>query len=307
MLIPSARGAPKDLLYWMVYGDPQETAAVYDIPPETFVYDAAGGVWGDHAKFPGNRSAAGASLAVYNEALYCVHRGSPDQYLWFSTFDGDKSWKEGVSFTGNAKSNGNPALALYRDRFHCVFPGTDKGIYHKHFEGSNWGSHARIVPTAAGGVALATYKDRLHCVFLGTNNSLYHKILNGSTWGENAKIVETAGEGAALAVYKDQLYCVFRGSNKELYHKVYDGSNWSAHAAIGSPAGDGPALAVYKDRLHCVFRGRDDKKLFHKVYDGSSWSAHTNLGRTADGQPGLAVYHDKHTSIPQLFCVFRGA
>ncbi|MFQ6331847.1 hypothetical protein ACLMAL_37810 [Nocardia sp. CWNU-33] len=306
MLIPTARGEHKDLLYWKVYGDPQDTA-VYDYPPENFVLDAAGGAWGDHQKFPGNRSAEGASLAVYNSALYCVHRGSPDKYLWYSTYDGEKNWSEGVSFPGNPSSNSNPSVATYRNGIHCVFLGMDNGLYYKVFNGSSWGSHTKIVNTVAEGSALAVYNDRLHCVFRGSDNALYHKVLDGSSWGGHTKIVNTVGQGAALAVYKNRLHCVFRGSDNALYHKVLDGSSWAGHSPVGSSAGNGPALAVYKDNLHCVFRGRDDKKLYHKFFNGSSWSGHTNLGTTADGQPGLAVYHDKHTNIAQLFCVFRGA
>lgn len=44
MLIPAGRGVAKDLLYWKVYGDPQETVAFHDDAAENFVYDAAGGV-----------------------------------------------------------------------------------------------------------------------------------------------------------------------------------------------------------------------------------------------------------------------
>lgn len=307
MLIPSPRGVPKDYLYWKVYGDPAETAAIYDYPAENFVLDATGCTWGDHQKFPGNRSAEGASLAVFNSALYCVHRGSPDKYLWYSTYDGDKDWSQGVNFPGNPSSNSNPSLATYRSGIHCVFLGTDKGLYHKVFNGSSWGGHTKIVNTVAEGSALAVYNDRLHCVFRGTDNSLYHKVFNGSSWEGHTKIVNTVGQGVALAVYNNKLHCVFRGGDSALYLKVLNGSSWEGHTAIGSSAGDGPALAVYKDRLHCVFRGRDDKKLYHNSYNGSSWSGHTNLGTTAEGQPGLAVYHDEHTNLAQLFCVFRSA
>jgi hypothetical protein len=306
MLIPAARGVPSDLLYWKVYGDPQETAALYDSSAENFVYDAAGGVWGDHQKFPGNRSDSGAGLAVYRGGLYAVHRGSPDDYLWYSAYDGEKSWSDGTNFGGGTKTNYNPAVATYNDGIHSVFTGTDGSLYHKIFDGSSWGAHVKIVPTVGKGAALAVYNGSLHCVFRGTNKSLYHKILTGSSWGGHRDIVATTGEGSALAVYQNRLHCVFRGTDNELYHKTFDGSSWTGHVKIGSPAGDGPALAVYKNRLHCVFRGRDDKKLFHKFYSGS-WSSHTNLGTTAQGQPGLAVYHDKHTNLEQLFLVFRGA
>lgn len=307
MLIPSPRGVPKDYLYWKVYGAPQDTAALFDYPTENFVLDAAGGTWGDHQKFPGNRSDDGASLAVLNNALLCAHRGAPDEYLWYSAYDGRENWSQGVKFDGNPSSDANPSLATYRNGIHSVFRGTDGSLYHKVYNGSSWGAHTKIVQTVAEGSALAVYNDSLHCVFRGTNNSLYHCVFDGSSWGHNGVIVPTVGQGAALAVYNNKLHCVFRGSNQELYLKVLTGTSWAGNTALGTPAGDGPALAVYKNVLHCVFRGRDDKKLFHKFYNGSSWSSHTNLGTTAEGQPGLAVYHDEHTDLAQLFLVFRGA
>ncbi|WP_327119817.1 hypothetical protein OHB12_14590 [Nocardia sp. NBC_01730] len=175
--------------------------------------------WGDHQKFPGNRSATGAGLAVYQGALYCAHRGSPDEYLWYSAYDGEKSWKEGVSFPGSTKRNANPAIAVYNDRLRCVFRGTDNAVYHKILNDSPWGDHAKVGSPAGDGPALAVYKNHLHCVFRGRDDKkLFHNFYNGSSWNGHANLGTTADGQPGLAVYHDkhtdleQLFLVFRGA-----------------------------------------------------------------------------------------------
>jgi hypothetical protein len=315
MLIPLARrDIPAERLWWLVYGNPQASFAsreggetsVFADPSEVFVLDTAGGDWGEHQAFQGEKSESGASLAVYNGTLYCVVHGADDDYLWYCVYDGEKNWRHATRFPGSPRTNANPALATYNNRLHCVFSGTDSSLYHKVLDGSNWGGHSKIVNSVGRGVALATYNNRLHCVFRGTDNSLYHNIFDGSNWGGHSKIVNTTGEGSSLATYNNRLYCVFRGADEELYQKVLNGSSWSGHTSIGSLAGKGPALADYQGHLHCVFRGKNDASLYHKFFNGSSWSRHRQLAPSTNGQPALAVYHDKHTSTAQLFCVIRG-
>jgi ribosomal protein S27AE len=315
MLIPlPRRDIPAERLWWLVYGDPQASFAfreggetsVFADPSEVFLLDTAGGDWGEHQAFQGEKSQSGASLAVYNDNLYCVVHGAYDDFLLYCVYDGEKNWRHATRFPDNAKTNANPALATYNNRLHCVFCGTDSSLYHKVLDGSNWVGHSKIVPSVGPGVALAMYNNRLHCVFRGTDSSLYHKVLEGSNWDGHSKIVDTTEEGSSLATYNNSLYCVFRGTDQKLYQKVFNGSSWSSHTSIGSSAGKGPALANYQGYLHCVFRGKDDANLYHKFFNGSSWSGHRKLAPSTNGQPALAVYHDRHTNRAQLFCVIRG-
>ena len=321
MFIPSKRGsAPRTDLWWLVYGNPQESIVyseggksyVFANPKEVYSYDAAGGVWGDSEKFPGHKSSAGASLAVYKGELYCVHRGDADEHLWYTVFDGEKSWQEDIRFP-NHRSAGNPALAVYKDRLYCVHrgAGNDGHLWYTSFNGTSWSEDCRIEAMSATGPALAVYNNRLYCVHRGhgSNQNVWYLSFDGVSWSEDSQTSAWSGDSPALAVYNNRLYCVHRGhqSDASLWYTHFNGASWSNDQRLAAMSSFGPALAVYKNHLYCVHRGNADANLWYTHFNGTSWSNDQRLSPWTSGRPGLAVYHDKHTSTPQLFCVHRGA
>ncbi|MDP9869059.1 MULTISPECIES: hypothetical protein [Streptosporangium] len=78
-------------------------------------------------RLPAHRSAEGPALAVFNNRLYCVHRGSGGQSLWWTSFN-SAHWSPDTRLPGHLSAQG-PAIVSYRgpygteDQLFCVHRG----------------------------------------------------------------------------------------------------------------------------------------------------------------------------------------
>lgn len=251
------------------------------------------GSWSTYQQIPrpgggaGPWSASAPALAVFQNKLYCVHRGQgPDQSLWWFTFDGN-NWSLDQQIPS---------------------PGGGAG------------------PWSATGVGLAVFQNKLYCVHRGSgdNQELWWFSFDGNNWSADQRIPGPGGgpgpwsAGApALAVFQNKLYCVHRGSgdNQELWWFTFDGNNWSTDQRIpgvgsvyGPWSASGPGLAVFQNKLYCVHRGSGDNQyLWWFSFDGNNWSRDIeNSGATSAYQPGIAVYRHPYGTRDQLLCMHRG-
>ncbi|MBW5420358.1 hypothetical protein GKQ77_02070 [Streptomyces sp. BG9H] len=74
--------------------------------------------WGTDNKFRAHSSLEGPGLAVFDNRLYCVHRGhgSGDQNLWWTGYKpGSGPWADDQKFPGHTSGAG-PAVVVYRDK-----------------------------------------------------------------------------------------------------------------------------------------------------------------------------------------------
>jgi hypothetical protein len=251
------------------------------------------GSWSTYQQIPrpgggaGPWSACAPALAVFQNKLYCVHRGQgDDQSLWWFTFDGN-NWSADQQIP---RPGGGPG------------------------------------PWSASGVGLAVFQNKLYCVHRGQgpDQSLWWFTFDGNNWSLDQQIPRPGGgagpwsAGApALAVYQDQLYCVHRGadSDQSLWWFTFDGNNWGLDQQIpgvgsiyGPWSAAGPGLAVFQNKLYCLHRGEGpDQYLWWFSFDGSNWSQDTkNTGAASAYQPGIVVYRHPNGTRDQLLCVHRG-
>ncbi|MFD8992244.1 sialidase family protein [Streptomyces goshikiensis] len=236
------------------------------------VYDpAAKGGWSPDTKFPAHGSHSGPTLAVFNNKLYCAHRGNKDPYLWLTSFDGTQ-WSPDRQIPSSGSTAG-PALTVFKGRLYMAFKGhTDSDIWvTSTADGQSWTS-PKAIPQhgTAASPALAVYKDKLYCVTRGGYDAdlWWTASTDGNSWTSAAKFpAHGSREGVGLAVFQDKLYCLHRGhSDQDLWWTAFDGTRWSSDVRLPAHrSAGGPAVVVYRDpngtrdQLLVVHRGAGAK------------------------------------------------
>jgi chitinase len=261
-------------------------------------------VWSADTKFgPGTNQ--GPGLAVYDQLLYCVHRGGGTDpgHLYVTTYDGT-SWSSDVLLPtaggGGAGAFGAPALATFKGKLYCVHPGGGNApsqLYITTYDGSAWGADVALQTTGGFGIQVSS--------------------LSGGV---------KYSSSPALAVYGDTLYCVYNGAAPAAgvlkFISTTDGAAWADSQTVAGSDGvaatmddvDSPALAVCDDVLYCFHSGGTQSPgylRFCSLAAGTTgtpaWSADVQIktGAEQDGlvggsSPSLAVYNNV------LYCVHRG-
>jgi hypothetical protein len=225
-------------------------------------------------KFPAHQTTGVPTLVVFNDKLYCFHKGGKDdQSLWCCTLNPDRnSWSPDVKinaapdtsgYNRTVNTNYGTAAAVFNNKLHLVFPEKNhKYLYHITSEdGSNWSMISPISDSKGDAKgedipALAVYKSKLYLLIRGCDEKLWNTdSADGVTWSTLAKMSEyKTWEGPSLAVFDNKLIVVHRSGDKkaDLYYATYDGNTsraWSADTRFteGQVTGDNPALAVYMD------------------------------------------------------------
>ncbi|WP_152471911.1 hypothetical protein [Nocardiopsis gilva] len=209
-------GKDDEQLWWATYGD--QGSGVNE--------------WSADQSFPAHKSSTTPALAVFQDKLYCVHRGAVDDaQMYWTCWDGS-SWSADRPVGGWTSSHA-PALAVYRDTRRqpclvCVHRLDDGSLNLIRFTGSDWRPGLNDYPTTLPGKtakapALAVFGGDLHCVQRGNGDdkNLYiSTMVQGShSWYGPLRMGESvaSAEGASLTVYrapdgtKDQLFCMHRG------------------------------------------------------------------------------------------------
>jgi hypothetical protein len=235
-------------------------------------------------KFPAHQTTGVPTLVVFNDKLYCFHKGGKDdQSLWCCTLNPDRnSWSPDVKinaapdtsgYNRTVNTNYGTAAAVFNNKLHLVFPEKKyKYLYHITSEdGSNWSMISPISDSKGDAKgedipALAVYKSKLYLLIRGCDEKLWSTdSADGVTWSTLTKMAYwpqgatniqyyDTWEGPSLAVFDDKLVMVHRSADKkaDLYYATYDGNpnrEWSADTRFteGQVTGDNPALAVYMD------------------------------------------------------------
>lgn len=245
------RGDQDSKLWWTVYDpDPDRSKG-----------------WSTDTALPGHMSSRGPGLAVYNNQLYCVHRGAGnDQYLWWTRFNGT-SWSTDIRMSG--ATTHAPALASFRGMLYCVYKDSKNNrMWQTRFNGTSWDAD-KLLPAheTSSNPALAVYNDRLYCVHRGGgyDQGLWWTRFDGTNWSTDTKLPGQASqEGPALAVHNNHLYCVYRSMTNDpsLYWCRFNYTSWNPPTRLPNHMSlEGPAIASYRDpnatenQLFCVHRG----------------------------------------------------
>jgi hypothetical protein len=220
--------------------------------------------------------------------------------------------------SGSGKND--PAVASWdHDRLDIFVVGSaDGALYHKWWDGSQWGPSVAgfefLGGIVVGNPAVASWDhDRLDVFAVGTDGALYHKAWNGSQWlpsltGYDKLGGDVVGSPAVASWDHDRLDVFVVGTDGGLYHKAWDGSQWLPSPTdfdnLGKPDPGGPirgnpvVVSWDHDRLDIFVVGSTDGALYHKWWDGSAWgpslAGFELLGGFVVGNPAVASWdHDR--------------
>ena len=88
-----------------------------------------------------SKTSASPALAVYNDKLYMVYKGSDSNNIWYNVFYEGKWLDSDIEITknGHTKTSASPALAVYNDKLYMVYKGSDSNdIWYNVFDRTNW-------------------------------------------------------------------------------------------------------------------------------------------------------------------------
>ena len=252
-------------MYWMTYtsNDGWNDGSAEDDVPENE----------KPKQFPAHKTEQNAALVVYNDILYCIHRGGHnDEALWFCSFDIQKdTWTHDIRIdVKDVNSKWGPSAVVFNNKLYVFFASNKNGyeIAYVSWDGHTWSSFVTISDGCDGNKyghltcdtpAVAVFRDQLYVAHRGSKDEkLYYCVgsSNGSgplTWTPDMELGNGAllEQGPALAVFKDKLVMIHRSSTKNalLFACYYDGKSWSADAEFGNDqiTGDTPALVSYMD------------------------------------------------------------
>ena len=184
-----------------------------------------------------------------------------------------------------------PVVAWGANRLDAFVMGTDWALYHKWWDGANWGP-AVTDYEYMGGVctsapeAVAWGPNRLDVFVIGTDSALYHKwwdggvgaVVNGYEYMGGVCV----GDPRMVAWGPNRLDVFVLGTDRALYHKWWDGapggrrstgtSTWAASAT--SP----PEVVAWGPNRLDVFVLGTDRALYHKWWDGCVGTLGRRLG-----------------------------
>jgi hypothetical protein len=138
-------------------------------------------------------------------------------------------------YTG-ASWAGTPVVSWASNRLDIFGLGVDNDMFHKWWDGSNWGP-SQTDWQSLGGIfnsppaAVSWAPNRLDIFGLGVNNDMFHKWWDGSNWGPSQTDWEWLGgtfnsPPAAVSWAPNRLDIFGLGVNNEMLHKWWDGTSW---------------------------------------------------------------------------------
>ncbi|MEZ4504704.1 MAG: M43 family zinc metalloprotease [Thermomicrobiales bacterium] len=209
---------------------------------------------------------------------------------------------------GGAPSASGPIVAWGSDRLDVFVIGTDSALYHKWWDGSNWGPSVTDWEYM-GGICMSQPEvvawgpNRLDVFVLGTDSALWHKWWDGSNWGPSVTGWESLGGTCSsrpevVAWGSNRLDVFVLGTDNALYHKWWDGSAWGPSVTgweyMGGTCSSPPRVVAWGPNRLDVFVLGTDHALYHKWWDGAAWGPSVTdweyMGGTCLGEPGVVSW-----------------
>jgi hypothetical protein len=202
-----------------------------------------------------------------------------------ATLAGPRSGICAGQVSGTTTPASGPVVAWGANRLDVFVLGTDTAVYHKWWDGSNWGPSLTDWEYMGGACmsppeVIAWGPNRLDLFVLGTDSALYHKWWDGSNWGPSVTGYEYLGgtctsRPEVVAWGPNRLDIFVRGTDHAIYHKWWDGNAWGPSITdweyMGGACQTRPeAVAWGPNRLDLFVIGQDSA-LYHKWWDGNAW------------------------------------
>ncbi|WP_375758700.1 M12 family metallopeptidase [Corallococcus exercitus] len=253
--------------------------------------------WSDQRQVPGVGTTSSPALAVFQSRLYLAWKGSGDQHIWWSSFDG-ANWSGQQQVPGVGTTDG-PALAVFQNRLYMAWKGSgDQHIWWSSFDGANWSGQQQVPGVGTmDSPALAVFQNRLYMAWKGNGDQyIWWSSFDGANWSGQQQVpgVGTT-DSPALAVFQNRLYMAWKGNGDQgLWWSSFDGASWSGQQRYQfAGTRHRPAIAALGSRLYVTWRGSGDQHIWYADFNGGAdpWSGQARVGwiGTTVG-PTLAEY-----------------
>jgi hypothetical protein len=252
--------------------------------PSTAGYDALGGI-----------IAGSPAVVSWDHDRLDVFVVGTDGGLYHKAWDGSQ-WRPSATGFDNlgipapgGPIRGNPvAVSWDHDRLDVfVIGSTDGALYHKWWDGTQWGPSATGFEFMGGLIvgnpaAVASDHDRLDVFVVGTDGALYHKAWDGHQWLPALTQYERLGgaiigDPAVVCWDPERLDIFVVGTDRALYHYAWQGTQWPpspmGFESLGGFVISNPVVASWAhDRLDVFVLGGDNA-VYHKAWNGSNWGS----------------------------------
>lgn len=201
-----------------------------------------------------------------------------------------------------------PVVSWGSDRLDAFVIGTDRALYHKWWDGSNWGPGVTGYEYMGGVIqgrpeVISWDQNRLDVFVKGTDHALYHKWFDGAGWGPSVTGYEfmggiIQGHPRVVSWAPNRLDVFVKGTDNALYHKWFDGAGWGPSATgyefLGGIIQGSPEVVSWgKDRLDIFVVGTDGA-LYHKWFGAGGWgpsiTGYEYMGGIIVGQPKVVSW-----------------
>ncbi len=209
---------------------------------------------------------------------------------------------------GTNRRSSSPVVDWGPNRIDAFVLGTNRALYHKWWNGTNWGPSVTGYE-AMGGIctsvpqAVSWGPNRLDVFVTGTDSALYHKWWNGAAWGPSITGYENmggvcVGEPRIVSWDANRLDVFVLGTNRALYHKWWNGASWgpslTGYEAMGGVCIGQPEVVSWGPNRLDVFVIGTDRALYHKWWNGSSWgpsvTGYERLGGVCTSAPHAVAW-----------------
>lgn len=198
-------------LYYIYKGKSSNTLYSMSFDGQTWfgnlaIKDQPGGISPDSNYNPG--------VAVFNNKLYIIYKGSGSNTLYSAYFDGTK-WYGNTKISDqpgkiDPQSNYSPGVAVFNNKLFMVYKGSDNNmLYSAYYDGTTWFGN-KAIKDQPGGInpqtnqspAVVIFNNRLYLIYKGYNNNvLYTAYFDGTTWFGDTPIVNQPGGVDAKSNY----------------------------------------------------------------------------------------------------------
>lgn len=176
-----------------------------------------------------------------------------------------------------------------------IVRGTDNGIYHNTFNGTNWTGYTSLGGLTPSRPALAAGPNgTLELVVRGTDNGIYHNRFNGAVWSGYTSRGGSTNDAPALAARSTGVDLVVRGTDNGVYHDrfTFASATWSGFIAVGGATLTTPALVASAlappGQLDLVVRGTDSG-IYYNHFNGTIWTGYVAIPGATPARPALAA------------------
>jgi hypothetical protein len=205
-------------------------------------------------------------VAVYNDQLHVVYKGSGNNYLYHMYFDG-KQWMgdyriQVAGSTGYPQTNHGVCLVEFNGKLYVVYKGkSDEDLRWMSYDGAVWNGDWKIRDTGSTQInpktngsnpGMVVYNRTLYIFYKGTrSNTIYLSTFDGKNWAGNESInhngfkPETTECPTAFVYGADSqgnggvLQLIYKGTSTHLYSAQYSAGTWSGNQRIEVKTSDG--------------------------------------------------------------------